>query len=224
MCGWNYLFIPKLQRCKQLHHTLYWSCDYSSMLGSKLNHKRCCRTCATRNRQTSWSWTTIKTWLFNKAAPSFMVFIHFLITAVARSQHYNGYIFYMTVSRFPLLWTNLLACHETLQRNAVLLICWKPMFNPSWTFVTICSRNGLLPNNNPVNQWCHYIIWTHGKRVSDIWIKCNTVNEKKQCWDYKSWLYGLSDHLSRKKADKVALLKTEKHSFLWYVLNRPNVL
>ena len=41
--GWNYLSIPKLQRCsrwslginKWFHHTLYRACDYLSMLGLK---------------------------------------------------------------------------------------------------------------------------------------------------------------------------------------------
>ena len=32
-CGWNYLSIPKLQRCR-----LYWACHYLSMLGLKLNN------------------------------------------------------------------------------------------------------------------------------------------------------------------------------------------
>ena len=51
--GWNYLFIPKLQRWhrwslgmdKWLHPILYNGCDYLSMLGFKLNHvsKRCPR-------------------------------------------------------------------------------------------------------------------------------------------------------------------------------------
>ena len=44
--GWNYLSIPKLQRCnrwslemdKQFHLTLCQVCDYLSMLGLKLNH------------------------------------------------------------------------------------------------------------------------------------------------------------------------------------------
>ena len=44
--GWNYLSIPKLQRLyrlslgmdKYFHPTLYWACDYLSMLGLKLNH------------------------------------------------------------------------------------------------------------------------------------------------------------------------------------------
>ena len=44
--GWNYLSIPKLQRCnrwslgmdKLFHRTLYQACDYLSMLGLKLNH------------------------------------------------------------------------------------------------------------------------------------------------------------------------------------------
>ena len=44
--GWNYLSIPKLQRCncwslgmdKLFHTTLYWACDYLSILGYKLNH------------------------------------------------------------------------------------------------------------------------------------------------------------------------------------------
>ena len=44
--GWNYLSIPKLQRCsrwslgmdKLFHPTLYWVCDYLSMLGLRLNH------------------------------------------------------------------------------------------------------------------------------------------------------------------------------------------
>ena len=44
--GWNYLSIPKLQRCnrwslgmdKVFHLTLYWTYDYLSMLGFKLNH------------------------------------------------------------------------------------------------------------------------------------------------------------------------------------------
>ena len=44
--GWNYLSIPKLQRCnrwslgmdKQFHLTLYQTCNYLSMLGLKLNH------------------------------------------------------------------------------------------------------------------------------------------------------------------------------------------
>ena len=45
--GWNYLSIPKLQRCnrrwglgmdKWFHHTLYRECDHLSMLGLKLNH------------------------------------------------------------------------------------------------------------------------------------------------------------------------------------------
>ena len=44
--GWNYLSIPKLQRCnrwslgmyKLFHPTLYWACDYLSMLRLKLNH------------------------------------------------------------------------------------------------------------------------------------------------------------------------------------------
>ena len=44
--GWNYLSIPKLQRCNrwslgmdtQFHLTLYWACDYLSILGLKLNH------------------------------------------------------------------------------------------------------------------------------------------------------------------------------------------
>ena len=44
--GWNYLSIPRLQQpcCsilgmdKHFHHTLYWACDYSSMLGWKLFH------------------------------------------------------------------------------------------------------------------------------------------------------------------------------------------
>ena len=44
--GWNYLSIPKLQRCnrwslgmdKLFHPTLYMACDYVSMLGLKLNH------------------------------------------------------------------------------------------------------------------------------------------------------------------------------------------
>ena len=44
--GWNYICIPKLQRCscwslgmyKQFYLTLYWACDYLSMLGLKLNH------------------------------------------------------------------------------------------------------------------------------------------------------------------------------------------
>ena len=44
--GWNYLSIPKLQRCnrwnlgmdKQLHPTFYNGCNYLSMLGLKLNH------------------------------------------------------------------------------------------------------------------------------------------------------------------------------------------
>ena len=44
--GSNYLSIPKLQQCnrwrlgmdKLFHRTLYWACDYLSMLGLKLNH------------------------------------------------------------------------------------------------------------------------------------------------------------------------------------------
>ena len=44
--GWNYLSIPKLQRCnrwslgmdKWFHPTLYHACDYLSMLGLGLNH------------------------------------------------------------------------------------------------------------------------------------------------------------------------------------------
>ena len=44
--GWNYLSIPKLQRCnrwslgmdKKFHLTLYQACNYLSMLGLKLNH------------------------------------------------------------------------------------------------------------------------------------------------------------------------------------------
>ena len=44
--GWNYLSIPKLQRCnrwslgmdEQFHSTLYWACNKLSMLGLKLNH------------------------------------------------------------------------------------------------------------------------------------------------------------------------------------------
>ena len=44
--GWNYLSIHKLQRLhrwslgmdKQFHPTLYWTCDYLSMLGLKFNH------------------------------------------------------------------------------------------------------------------------------------------------------------------------------------------
>ena len=44
--GWNYLSIPKLQRCNrwslgmdmQFHLTLYQACNYLSMLGLKLNH------------------------------------------------------------------------------------------------------------------------------------------------------------------------------------------
>ena len=44
--GWNYLSIPKLQRCnrwslgmdKWFHTTLYNGCNYLSMLGLKLNH------------------------------------------------------------------------------------------------------------------------------------------------------------------------------------------
>ena len=46
--GYNYLSIPKLQRCnrwslgmdKCFHHTLNWACDYLSMLGLKLNRVR----------------------------------------------------------------------------------------------------------------------------------------------------------------------------------------
>ena len=42
--GWNYLSIPKLQRCnrwslgmdKWFHPTLYWACDYLSMLGPQV--------------------------------------------------------------------------------------------------------------------------------------------------------------------------------------------
>ena len=48
MCGWNYLPIPKLQRCnrwslgrdKSFHPTIYWECDYLFMLGLKLIHDR----------------------------------------------------------------------------------------------------------------------------------------------------------------------------------------
>ena len=44
--GWNYLSIPKLQRCnrwslrmdKKFHLTLCWACNYLSMLGLKLTH------------------------------------------------------------------------------------------------------------------------------------------------------------------------------------------
>ena len=44
--GWNYLSIPKLQRCnrwssgmdKKFSPTLCWTCDYLSMLGLKLTH------------------------------------------------------------------------------------------------------------------------------------------------------------------------------------------
>ena len=44
--GWNYLSIPKLQRCnrwslgmdKLVHPTFYNECNYLSMLGLKLNH------------------------------------------------------------------------------------------------------------------------------------------------------------------------------------------
>ena len=44
--GWNYLSIPKLQRCnrwslgmdKLFHPTVYNVCNYGSMLGLKLNH------------------------------------------------------------------------------------------------------------------------------------------------------------------------------------------
>ena len=44
--GWNYVSIPKLQRCnrwrlgmdKYFHLTFYQTCDYLSMLGLKLNH------------------------------------------------------------------------------------------------------------------------------------------------------------------------------------------
>ena len=44
--GWNYLSIPKLERYNHwslgmdmyLHPTLYWACDYLSMLELKLNH------------------------------------------------------------------------------------------------------------------------------------------------------------------------------------------
>ena len=37
--AWNYLSIPKLQRCNKLFHTtLYWACHHLSMLGLKLNH------------------------------------------------------------------------------------------------------------------------------------------------------------------------------------------
>ena len=46
MCGWKYLSIPKLERCnrwslgmdKLFHPTVYWACDYLSMLGLKSNH------------------------------------------------------------------------------------------------------------------------------------------------------------------------------------------
>ena len=54
--GWNYLSIPKLQRCnrwslgmdKQFYPTLLWACDYLSMLGSKLIHV------SKRGSSTSW--------------------------------------------------------------------------------------------------------------------------------------------------------------------------
>ena len=44
--GWDYLFIPKLQRCNRwslgmdtwFHPTLYRACDYLSVLGLKLTH------------------------------------------------------------------------------------------------------------------------------------------------------------------------------------------
>ena len=44
--GWNYLPIPKRQQCnhwslgmdKRFHLTLYWACDYLSMLGFRLIH------------------------------------------------------------------------------------------------------------------------------------------------------------------------------------------
>ena len=44
--GWYCLSVPKLQRCKrwclgmdkQYHPTLYWTCNYLSMIGSKSNH------------------------------------------------------------------------------------------------------------------------------------------------------------------------------------------
>ena len=44
--GWNYLSIPKLERGKHwslgivnlFHPTLYWACDYLSMLGLKIHH------------------------------------------------------------------------------------------------------------------------------------------------------------------------------------------
>ena len=62
--GWNYLSIPKLQRCnrwslgmdKLFHPTLYQACNYLSMLGLKLNHvsKRGHWSCAT-----SWSFARL---------------------------------------------------------------------------------------------------------------------------------------------------------------------
>ena len=45
--GWNYLFIPKVQRCRNrwslgmdmyFHHILYQACDYLFILGLKLDH------------------------------------------------------------------------------------------------------------------------------------------------------------------------------------------
>ena len=44
--GWNYLSIPKFQLLhpwslgvdNSFHHTFYWACDYSSMVGLKLIH------------------------------------------------------------------------------------------------------------------------------------------------------------------------------------------
>ena len=46
IAGWNYLSVPKCQRCNRwrlkmhesYHPTLYWACDYLSTLGLKLIH------------------------------------------------------------------------------------------------------------------------------------------------------------------------------------------
>ena len=68
--GWNYLSIPKLQRCnrwslgmdKQFHPTLFWARNYLSMLGLKLNHvsKRGHSKATPKNVHMDWLYDHIK--------------------------------------------------------------------------------------------------------------------------------------------------------------------
>ena len=155
--GWNYLSIPKLQRCnrwslamdKSFRPTLYWACDYLSMLGFKLNHvsKRGPSWClqSTQYNQTIWFLITAKpqcTYPISLNAPFETEMCTFLFWMA-----YCGIWGWRTVG-----FMNLVYC-------AVAHHMVTPWHETPWVLLALCERNPSATRGYPQRAsyayvWC----------------------------------------------------------------------